>query len=449
MGRNNFCFPDSVTTIGEYAFEGCYALQSINIPSRITKIEECAFKCCTALQNIIVSNNNPNYTSLNGVLYDKELKNIITFPCKKDITEYTIPNSVTTISDSAFECCQSLKIIWISNSVSTIGNNAFKKCLSLQAICLQCTNIKNVNISDNAFNDIDTYNCILHIPQETNWSNNNHPVLEKFKNIKLGFSLNKEATPITKSLKISKDGKTILGVINEDIIHITIPNEIMTIGECAFMHCSSLQSVEIPSNVISIKLGAFCIFSLYPSLQKINVSHNNNCYASIDGILFNKNLTAIIAFPSGIILKKYKIPNSVTTIESGAFFCCVNLQNIEIPDSVITIQEEAFGYCHQLTSVIMPDSIIEIRDWAFNRCISMQNLNIPNSVTSIGNYAFSDCSALKSIHIHITNIEKTCIGNNAFEGIDTASCILYVPPGTRWTYRHHPVFSKFKNIEIE
>lgn len=62
-------------------------------------------------------------------------------------------------------------------------------------------------------------------------------------------------------------------------------------------------------------------------------------------------------------------------------------------------------------------------------------------------FAFS--IALKSIHIHIADIENRCIGVGVFDGINTDDCVLYIPPGTRWAYRHHPVFGKFKNIEIE
>lgn len=74
---------------------------------------------------------------------------------------------------------------------------------------------------------------------------------------------------------------------------------------------------------------------------------------------------------------------------------------------------------------------------------------IPDSVTHIGDYAFNGCEALQSIHIRITEIDSCCVKENAFYGIDFDNCILYIPSGTRWAYRHHPVFRNFKNIEIE
>ena len=70
-------------------------------------------------------------------------------------------------------------------------------------------------------------------------------------------------------------------------------------------------------------------------------------------------------------------------------------------------------------------------------------------MTHIGEDVFEKCTSLQSIHISITDIESTIINNDAFKGVDTDNCILHIPPGTRWAYRHHPVFGKFKNIEIE
>lgn len=68
---------------------------------------------------------------------------------------------------------------------------------------------------------------------------------------------------------------------------------------------------------------------------------------------------------------------------------------------------------------------------------------------TIGNFAFYNCSALQSINIRITDFENVNISEDVFDEINTDNCVLYVPAGTRWAYRHHPVFGKFKNIEIE
>ena len=90
-----------------------------------------------------------------------------------------------------------------------------------------------------------------------------------------------------------------------------------------------------------------------------------------------------------------------------------------------------------------------IGDRAFFGCKALQNIDIPNSVTHIGDYAFYRCEALQSIDIRITEIDSCCVKESAFNDIDFDNCILYIPSGTKWAYRHHPVFRRFKNIEIE
>ena len=143
-------------------------------------------------------------------------------------------------------------------------------------------------------------------------------------------------------LKLSEDGKTVIGVNNKNITHITIPNSVTTIEGSAFSGCSSLQSIDIPNSVTTIGNSAFrgC-----RALRSINISEENPHYTSVDGILFNKQLSTIIKFPQGGNIEVYNIPNSVTTIEGSAFEGCKALQSIDIPNSVTTIGNYAFNYC--------------------------------------------------------------------------------------------------------
>ena len=108
--------------------------------------------------------------------------------------------------------------------------------------------------------------------------------------------------------------------------------------------------------------------------------------------------------------------------------------------------------CKALQSIDIPNSVTTIENDAFESCSALQSIEIPNSVTTIESFAFRDCSALKSIHLHWTQLDNIKIDNYALgkdESVNFEECTLYVPPGTRWEYRHHPVFGKFKNIEIE
>ncbi len=115
----------SVTTIGDYAFYNCSSLTSIVITDSVTSIGNRAFYGCTSLTSINVNNNNINYLSQDGILFNKDKTILIQYPARKTNTTYIIPDSVTSIGDGAFYNCTSLTSIVIPDSVTTIGVKAF------------------------------------------------------------------------------------------------------------------------------------------------------------------------------------------------------------------------------------------------------------------------------------------------------------------------------------
>ncbi len=122
---------DSVTSIGDEAFDSCFSLASIDIPDSVTSIGDSAFSICLSLTSITVAKDNDNYKSIDGNLYSKDGKTLIQYAIGKIDTEFTIPDSVTSIGDSAFYCCSSLTYIDIPDSVTSIGDSAFDVCYNL------------------------------------------------------------------------------------------------------------------------------------------------------------------------------------------------------------------------------------------------------------------------------------------------------------------------------
>lgn len=207
--------PNSVTYIGEYAFNKC-PLTSVNIPSSVTFLSGRAFSSCTSLQNINVDKSNKNYSSIDGVLLNKDATELLICPGGKK-GEYTIPNSVKTITDGAFLCCESLTFINIPNSVTTIGESAFWDCESLTSI-----NIPNsvTSIAQAAFSGCSSLTSI-NIPNSVT-----------------------SIAPQTFEFC-------------ESLTSINIPNSVNSIEYLAFRKCTSLSSINIPNSVTSIGENAF------------------------------------------------------------------------------------------------------------------------------------------------------------------------------------------------
>jgi hypothetical protein len=213
---------------------------------------------------------------------------------------------------------------------------------------------------------------------------------------------------------------------------ITIPSSITNIGNNAFDSCSSLTSLTISSSVTNIgdETFKFC-----ENLTGITVDSRNPVYASIDGVLFDKNVRILIKYPEGKNQRTYVIPSSVTSIGNGAFWSCDSLTSVTIPSSVTTIGDDAFWSCMSLTSVTIPSSVrsigerafiscnsltsitisssvISIREWTFAGCDSLTSITIPSSVTFIGDFAFFQCSKLASVTIPSS---VRFIGDGAFD----------------------------------
>jgi hypothetical protein len=187
------------------------------------------------------------------------------------------------------------------------------------------------------------------------------------------------------------------------LVSINIPNGVTSIGSYTFMNCTSLASINIPDGVTSIGAYAFqqcplTSFTIPPGLTSLS-----------DGVLQLTKLTSI------------NIPEGVTSIGVGAFNQCSELQSVTVPASVKEIKDAAFQHCTQLTTVNIPDGITVINAQTFNGDKALETIAIPDSVTNIRAFAFQNCEKLKSITIPKA---VTTISNSVFLGCKALTSIV-------------------------
>ena len=481
--------PDSVTSIGGYAFHECTSLENIVIPDSVTNISFHAFYICTSLKDVYISSieswlninfessgSNPIYYAENlyvdgELITDFVIPNSLTsiksfaFSGCAFLKSVTIPNSVTSISEGAFIDCASIENIVIPDSVTSIGDDAFSGCTSLESIELPdsvtsigddafygCTSLKSIEIPEGVTSiSWGTFcNCTslesINIPNSVtsigNWAFNNCISLENI---------------------VIPEGVTSIGSTTfsscGSLESIVIPEGVTSIGDAAFYDCTSLEIVIIPDSVISIDDNAF-----YNCTSLVKIVNNSSLVFT-----FGSNEHGYIAQYAEIIQnadgeKRYKKDTYIETeegfifeYENGEYTLIMYIgtedtvtlpesingssyeiyefrgaKHVIIPEGVTSISNSAFYGCTSLESIVIPDSVTRIGDYSFHRCTSLEYIDIPDSVTSIGIDAFSFCMSLESIVIPDT---VTSIGAGAFEYCTSLESIVVPDSVTHiWAY---------------
>ena len=360
IGRDAFSFcrsltsitmPDSLMSIGIGAFDNCNSLTSITIPNGVTSIGAAAFHDCSSLTNINVSNNNKNYSSVDGVLFNKDKTEIIKYPVKKKGTSYDIPDSVTSIGYEAFYNCRDLTSIAIPEKVTSIGAHAFEYCISLTSITIpegvtnigsyafkDCRSLTSINVSDN---------------------NKNYSSID-------GVLFNKDKTEIIKY------------PFGKESTRYDIPNSVTRIDDGAFENCWRLTSITIPRGVTSIGVEAF-----YFCNNLIN-------------IVIPDSVTSIgdSAFYYCSSLKKVLCLGNASKLGSGIFNGCSS--NLKIYAKNGLTGYDANGWENYSDKIVRYDETLKDKSVTFTRKSQTKNVELSNdilkSLASIKSYEIEDKS---------------------------------------------------------
>lgn len=446
------------TKVLDIGLQDCDSLESLNLGKNVTDDEDLwQYFRGKSLKTINVDEENADFSSKGGILYNKKKTQLIACP-SGTTGKVTIPNTVKTLRTYSFADCTEVTAVTFSTKLTKVGVKAFSGCTGLTSVSLPsktkdimdgafdyCTNLKKIVIPAKvATIDWTLFRCCKSLKNIKVASKN-----EKYCSVD-GIVYNKKKTEVVfcgegKSGKITMPST--VTTIGESayyyctkITGITFSKKVNQIKPAAFWGCSGLTSISLPSKLTYVESGTFnACYKLkkvtFPStIKTIDSMSFNGCYR-LKTVTIPKKVTIIddSAFEKCITLNKVTIKSTVLKeLGEGAFSLCPSLENMTLPSSVKTIGKYAFSGCTALTKINIPSKVTSLSDGVFSNCISLTTLVIPKKVTTFGASCFDGCSALKKVKIKGTVLKK--VGNYVFYGMPE-NAVFVVPKAKKSAYK--------------
>lgn len=373
--------------IDDSAFDDAKTVKSIKVPATfIYGLEIYA----TTLESVEVDSKNLKYSSVDGVVYDKEKKNLLFCPRGKTGV-VKVPEGVQRLNSYSFEDCNNLKSVSLPDSLKTIGNGAFYECDSLTSV-----NIPEhvTEIGENAFGYCRSLKTITIPASVESLDEYGFQGCKSLESINVD-SANKNYISVDGVL-FNKD-KTMLIKCPAKKTSVTIPATVRTFPYYAFSDCADIKTLNIPASVEDIANLMNC-----KSLESITVDSNNKNYSSDSGILYNKKKTKLIICPrnkSG----KVVIPDTVEEIQWNAFDNCKKITDVKLPASLKRVEYRAFNDCTAMKIDKMPNNLTSVAYKAFGNCTNLKSADMPKTLNNLDPFAFDGCTNLTAINIDSEN----------------------------------------------
>ena len=384
-------------TIGTRAFMNCTSLAKITLPARLTEIKlqrytldgttvnvtngDNAFAGCLALESINVAANNQTYQSINNVLFSKDGRTLLLAPASIS-GSYTIPEGTRNVAAGAFVDCDSLTELVIPSTLTLVGECAFYGLDQLKTLTFVGTSYNDLSVGKYAFR-----NCKKLATVDLQTGSRLASLGEGAFMGCTSLEVFNVPTTMTKIGASAFADCTALAVVN--IAELAAASEkTLEFGENAFQNCSSLATVNLPAHVSKIP----GVFAGCSSLTAVNIAEGSTYFKSVEGVVYDFNMTELIFFPSGKS-GEFEIPATVTTINNGVFQNVKNLTKLTIPNSVTLIGDDAFNGASITTVEFVGEAAgaLVIGNNAF-RSATLGTLVLPGHTVSIGDYAFYEAT---------------------------------------------------------
>ena len=348
-----------VSGIENYAFSGCTKLEIIILANSVESIAPLAFESCDSLTNIKVDAGNSVFSSMNGVLFNKNKTVLLAYPRGKADVSYSIPDGVKEVLLPAFLDCVNLKNIFIPSGLNTIGRYAFSGCDNLESIMLPntvtsigegafslCSNIKTIAVE----NDNPAY-CVV-----------DNVLFNKDKSTLIFYPCGKNDSSYIVPHNVTSIDRWAFSMC-KNITAVTLPYGLSSIGYDAFMGCENLRNIILPNSITSIEDEAFygC-----KSLEMIN------------------------------------LPNKIKEIEDETFYGCTSLKSVNIPESVKTMGSSAFALCDGITDVYYVGSTAQwnaINFGVYNEALIKANVHTGSHIHEYTYYIISNPTCIQTGYI--------------------------------------------------